>query len=137
MLDSIAMARAIWERVDNLKLFYSPEELLRRLLSYYQDEMEPRCVNYLVGPHSDAKTREQAFKILHEWVETDFLDKVVCPEMHEDQTLTYTTERRVQEAKWLLGRLKEAMSSANDPSGKTSQESTGSRFDYAERSFRP
>jgi len=137
VLDSIAMAQAIWIGFDKLGMYYSARSVLSQRLSYYQDEIEPRCVNYLVGPPSDARTKVLAFKILHECVETDFLDKVNCPEMHEDQSLTYTTERLVQEAKCLLERLKEGISSANDPIGGTSQENTGSRFDYAKRSFTP
>jgi len=127
VLNSIAIARAIWTRIDRLNLFQDSERFLRQLLSHYQDEMEPRCVNYLVGPPSDARTKSLAYEMLYEWVETDFLkvDRVEEYEgLYDDQTLIYTTKRRVQEAKELLKRLKEGMSSANDHSGETSQEPT-------------
>lgn len=116
VLASIAMARAIWKRDDRLSWCYSEMENLSRRLSYYQDEMEPRCVNYLVGPPSDAKTREQGFKVLHEWVETDFLEIAepleMYDELHNDQPLIYTAIRRFSEARRLLRRLKGGMSSA-------------------------
>jgi len=130
VLDSIAMARAIWERVDRLKLFLSQEELLRQLLSYYQDEMEPRCVNYLVRPPSDARTNVLAFEMLYDWVKTDFLKADRVKEYEDlcgDLSLIFTTKIRIQEAKWLLKRLKDGMSSTNDPSGGTSQEPTEKR----------
>lgn len=131
VLASITMARVIWKRNNRLSRYYSEMDNLSRRLSYYQDEMEPRCENYLVGPPSDTKTRQQGFKMLHEWVETDFLEIVDPLEAYDDldydQTLIYTARRRVSEAKWLLRRLKEAMSSTKEPSGGTSQESTEKR----------
>lgn len=104
------MARAVWRRADKLSKYYSARGNLCKLLSYYQDEMEPRCVNYLVGPPSDVKTKERAFRFLHEWVKLHFLNKVDHSAKEEDQFVRYTTKRRIEEAKCLLARLKEGMS---------------------------
>jgi hypothetical protein len=87
---SIWMARAVWKNFDRLKLFRLLGEFLRKLLSYYQDEMEPRYVNYLDGPPSDARTRSLAFEMLYDWVKENFpmMDRVEeCAVLCNDPSL--------------------------------------------------